>query len=188
LGDARDLDLPDQSIDLVLTSPPYLNAIDYVRCSKFSLVWMGHSIGDLRQVRSGSVGSECALESPIDDDREIRRIVDNLSLRPKLDRRHERILGKYIDDMRRAISEVARVLSNAGRAVYVIGENTLRGTYIRTSAIVARLAELSGLSLIERRMRALPANRRYMPPPSVGYAGGAIEARMRREIVLSFAK
>jgi len=188
LGDARELNLPDESIDLALTSPPYLNAIDYVRCSKFSLVWMGHSIGDLRKVRSESVGSECAFESPIDDDREIRQIVDTLSLDPKLDRRHERILGRYVDDMRRAISEVARVLAKGGRGVYVIGENTLRGTYIKTSAIVAKLAELAGLSLIERRIRALPANRRYMPPPSAGYAGGAIEARMRREIVLSFAK
>src|SRR5574337_80414 len=31
-GDARDLPLGDASVDLVLTSPPYLNAIDYMRC------------------------------------------------------------------------------------------------------------------------------------------------------------
>ncbi|MGA7220017.1 MAG: hypothetical protein WBX38_17005 [Candidatus Sulfotelmatobacter sp.] len=188
LGDARELKLPDQSIDLVLTSPPYLNAIDYVRCSKFSLVWMGHNVGDLRQVRSESVGTESASESPIDDDREIRSIVDALHLRPKLEQRHERILGKYIQDMRTAISEVGRVLARRGKAVYVVGENTLRGTYIRTSLIVTKLAELAGLSMTERRIRILPANRRYMPPPSAGHTGGAIEARMRREIVLSFAK
>ena len=35
-GDARNLSLDDGSIDLILTSPPYLNAIDYLRCSKFS--------------------------------------------------------------------------------------------------------------------------------------------------------
>lgn len=188
LGDARELKLHDRSIDLVLTSPPYLNAIDYVRCSKFSLVWMGHNVGDLRQVRSGSVGTESASESPIDDDLEIRRIVDALSLRPKLGQRNERILGKYIDDMRSAIFEVGRVLSRGGRAVYVVGENTLRGTYIRTSVIVAKLAELAGLSMMERRTRTLPANRRYMPPPLPGFTGGAIEARMRREIVLTFVK
>jgi hypothetical protein len=90
--------------------------------------------------------------------------------------------------MRSAISEVGRVLSKGGKAVYVVGENTLRGTYIRTSAIITELAELDGLSIAERRTRALPANRRYMPPPSTGYSGGAIEARMRREIVLSFVK
>jgi len=85
------------------------------------------------------------------------------------------------------ISEVGRVLSRAGKAIYVIGENTLRGVYIRTSIIVTKLAELAGLSIKDRRIRTLPANRRYMPPPSSGHRGGAIEARMSREVILTFA-
>jgi DNA modification methylase len=180
--------LPDESVDLVLTSPPYLNAIDYIRCSKFSLVWMGYNVGDLRRVRAASVGAEAAQHSSLDDDQEIKSIVDALHLRPKLEKRQERILSRYIHDMRGSISEVGRVLSRAGEAVYVVGENTLRGTYIRTSVIVTKLAQLAGLSMTERRTRALPANRRYMPPPSSGHDGGAIEARMRREIVLTFSK
>ena len=188
MGDARKLALPDQSIDLVLTSPPYLNAIDYIRCSKFSLVWMGYNVGDLRQVRAASVGAEAAPHSSLDDDQEIKSIVDALQLKPKLEKRHERILNRYIHDMRGSISEVGRVLSRAGKAVYVVGENTLRGTYIRTAVIVSRLAQLAGLSVTERRTRTLPANRRYMPPPSSGHSGGAIEARMRREIILTFSK
>ena len=188
MGDARELALPDESVDLVLTSPPYLNAIDYIRCSKFSLVWMGYNVGDLRQVRAASVGAEAAQHSSLDDDQEIKSIVDALHLRPKLEKRQERILSRYIHDMRGSISEVGRVLSRAGQAVYVVGENTLRGTYIRTSVIVTKLAQLAGLSMTERRTRALPANRRYMPPPSSGHDGGAIEARMRREIVLTFSK
>jgi hypothetical protein len=187
LGDARNFALPDKSIDLVLTSPPYLNAIDYLRCSKFSLVWMGYNICDLRRIRTQSIGAEAAKDSPLDDP-EVKSVVEGLKLRPKLDQRHENILGRYIHDMRKAIAEVARVLTCPGKAVYVVGENSLRGTYIRNSIIVTKLAELAGLSLCERRSRALPANRRYMPPPSSGHTGGAIEARMRRELVLSFAK
>src|SRR5205807_10007991 len=41
LADARSLPVDDNSIDIVITSPPYLNAIDYVRGHKFSLIWMG---------------------------------------------------------------------------------------------------------------------------------------------------
>ncbi len=186
MGDARNLPLPDQSVDLVLTSPPYLNAIDYIRCSKFSLVWMGYNIANLRQVRTESVGTEAAPETALDDDDEVKSIVDALRLRPKLEKRHERILGRYIHDMRAAISEVGRVLSSSGKAVYVVGENTLRGTYIRTSVIIAKLAELAGLSMNERRTRTLPTNRRYMPPPSP--AQGAMNARMRREVVMTFAR
>lgn len=187
LGDARHLPLANNCVDLVLTSPPYLNAIDYIRSSKFSLVWMGYSVSQLRRVRTDSVGTEAVEDSPLDD-AEVAKVVDALKLRPRLDARHERILGRYIGDMRTALSEVGRVLSRTGTAVYVVGENTLRGTYIRTSVIICRLAELMGLSLTDRRTRTLPANRRYMPPPSHGSSGGTMNGRMRREVVLTFAK
>jgi hypothetical protein len=187
MGNARALSLPDQSVDLVLTSPPYLNAIDYVRCSKFSLVWMGHKISDLRRIRADSIGTEATRQLATDDG-QVRQIVAALRLRPMLEKRNEGILVRYIHDMRKAIFEVGRVLSARGRAVYVIGENTLRGTYIRTSVIIEKLAESAGLSPSDRKTRTLPTNRRYLPPPSVGNLGGAIEARMRREVILSFEK
>jgi hypothetical protein len=44
--------------------------------------------------------------------------------------------------------------------IYVVGENTLRGTYIRTTVIVTTLAEQAGLSLNDKRKRTLPADRR----------------------------
>ena len=48
----------DESIDMVITSPPYLNAIDYLRGHRLSLVWLGHQLSGLRMIRSGSVGAE----------------------------------------------------------------------------------------------------------------------------------
>ena len=185
-GDARSLPLADESIDLVLTSPPYLNAIDYFRCSKFSLVWMGHTIANLRLLRSTSVGTEIGADFAGDED--IRKVLTDLKLRPKLATREEAVLARYIDDMRSAIREVARVLTPAGRAVYVVGENTIRGTYIRNSFIVSTVAELSGLECTGRRSRLLPANRRYLPPPSKRDGKGALDGRMRREIILTFRK
>lgn len=186
-GDARQLPLNSNSVDLVLTSPPYLNAIDYIRCSKFSLVWMGYSVAQLRQLRTDSIGTEVGGSLPFDDP-EINEIVHALHLRPRLDSKNERILARYIDDMRRAIREVSRVLSPSGKAVYVVGENTLRDTYVRTSVIVSKLAEIAGLTLKDHRIRTLPPNRRYLPPPSSARRVGTIDARMRREVVLTFAK
>jgi SAM-dependent methyltransferase len=185
LGDARKLPVESASIDLVLTSPPYLNAIDYVRCSKFSLVWMGESVSGLRQVRSNSVGTEAAKKSSMDDP-EVLRVMKSMRLKPKLAPQQERILGRYIDDMRNAIHEVGRVLASKGKAVYVVGENTVRGTYIRNSTVVCELAEMAGLTLANSRTRTLPANRRYMPPPATD--AGTMDARMRREVVLTFTK
>ncbi len=184
-GDARILQISEGSVDLVLTSPPYLNAIDYMRCSKFSLVWMGHSVEKLRRVRANSVGTEAANGAAEDGD--IRKIIADLSLHPRLTPHDEAVLVRYIADMRSAVREVARVLSATAKAVYVVGENTIRGTFVRNSKIVCALAELSGLKLTERTVRTLPANRRYLPPPSAR-SSDALNARMRREVVLTFTR
>lgn len=185
MGDARALLLPDDSIDFVLTSPPYLNAIDYMRCSKFSLVWMGYALHSLREVRSVSVGTE--VGSPQGGTELSRDVVADLSLRPALAARDRRILLRYVDDMAASLREVSRVLRRGGEAVYVVGENTIRGTYIKNSAIVAAVANDCGLRLTAATTRNLPANRRYLPPPAA-IPSATLDSRMRREVVLSFAK
>lgn len=73
-GDARNLrPIEDNSIDGIITSPPYLNALEYMRGHKLSLVWLGYSIGDLSLIRSCSVGSE---KGPDDEkDVDIAKII-----------------------------------------------------------------------------------------------------------------
>ena len=185
-GDARNLVLDNGSVDLVLTSPPYLNAIDYFRCSKFSLVWMGYSIGEIRRLRSVIVGTEIGKDAR--DDCELQKILADLKLKPKLLRRQEMVLIRYIDDMRRSVREAARVLIRDGCAVYVIGENTIRGTFIPNSLIVEAVAQIAGLRCTTRHSRELPANRRYLPPPSRQSESTALDGRMRREVILTFKK
>ena len=185
-GDARRLDLADGSIDLVITSPPYLNAIDYLRCSKFSLVWMGYSIGALRQLRSTTVGAEVGVGTH--RDRGVQRILDELRLQPELHARQEAMLARYISDMQQVVNETSRVLAANGKAVIVVGENTVRGTFIPNAKIVEVVTKSAGLHCIASRSRELPANRRYLPPPSKQSDATSISNRMRREVVLTFRK
>ena len=187
LGDARNLPLRDNSVDLVVTSPPYLNAIDYMRCSKFSLVWMGYTTVELRQIRAEGIGTE--VRSPtLTKDAPAYQVLRSMNLQPPLGRRPSALLARYIDDMHRATAETSRVLRPGGRAIYVVGENTVRGTFIRNSLLISKLARLAGLKLQRRRVRILPANRRYLPPPSRRNAGRGINTRIRREVVLYFQK
>lgn len=185
-GDARNLPLEDGSVGLVLTSPPYLNAIDYFRCSKFSLVWMGHTVGELRRTRSVAVGTEVGKYSGVDSS--LRSVLGKLELGSSLRPRQEAILIRYVEDIGRVIGEVARVLTGGGRAVFVVGENTLRGAFIRNSRIVEALATREGLRALDSRTRELPPNRRYLPPPSGQADGKRLGGRMRREVVLTFEK
>jgi SAM-dependent methyltransferase len=186
-GDARNLGIETSSIDLVLTSPPYLNAIDYMRCSKFSLVWMGHTVRELRDIRGKSVGTEASSKDALDADW-VKAIIKQLGLKPALSGRNNALLAQYVWDMGQAMAEVSRVLRTGGRAVYVVGDSTVEGTFIRNSSIVAAVAAERGLKLHSRHSRELPANRRYLPPPERGQSTATMDGRMRREVVLVFDK
>ena len=185
-GDARSIKLSDRSVDLVITSPPYLNAIDYLRCSKFSLVWMGYSIAEIRALRSTLVGTEKGMNAQVDE--EIHSVLSDLELQPKLLARQQAMLMRYIHDMRRAVAETSRVLTDNGQAVYVIGENTVRGTFIQNAKILETIASKVGLTCTQRQSRELPENRRYLPPPSKRSKSAALSNRIRREVILTFQK
>jgi tRNA G10 N-methylase Trm11 len=186
-GDARSLSIKSGTVDLVITSPPYLNAIDYMRCSKFSLVWMGYTTAQIRKIRGVSVGAEAALATP-ENSEWISNVLKKLRVGKSLSARDKAILTRYAGDMEKALGEVARVLKRGGRAVYVVGNSTIKGAFVRNSTIVSEAANQHGLRIVASHTRTLPANRRYLPPPNAKQSGSLMDTRMRQEVVLVFKK
>lgn len=182
LGDARSMPfVPSGSVDLVVTSPPYLNAIDYLRGHRMALVWLGHSVSALREIRSASVGTERGLKS----DGSLEGLVIDTDL-DSLPQRTLGILYRYAQDMKGVVAELHRVLKPNSLAVLVVGNSTVRGTFVDNASVVRRAAEQLGFVTQEISERDLPANRRYLPPPSS--AGEALDQRMRKEVVLTIQK
>ena len=182
-ADARSLeDVEDASVDLVITSPPYLNAIDYLRGHRLALVWLGHDVGFLRAVRAGSVGAERAMpetEAHPDVSRFVRDSEDST-----LASRHRGWIRRYASDMTAVLRQLGRVVKGSGRVVLVLGNSFLRGTTIDNAGLVESLARSIGFETTSRHEREIPARRRYLPPPGAG--NGALDARMRTETVLAF--
>jgi SAM-dependent methyltransferase len=187
LADARKLPLGDESVDVVITSPPYLNAIDYLRGHKFSLVWMGHSIADLRALRSTNVGTETMGREQIGD-AATERVVREMCPVEGLASRHVGMLRQYVRDMRTVLSETRRVLRTSGKAVFVIGNCNLRDTFVENSKCIESLARELGMIVSNTRSRPLPENRRYLPPPGSSGAGAALKKRMREEVIITLLK
>jgi DNA modification methylase len=183
-ADARALPIDDGTVDIVITSPPYVNGIDYQRTTKFSLVWMGYSVRELRKVRSDNIGTEAAGR-PVDLTETQRSALRAMGGISRLPPRIVNILRKYLRDMEAALREIARVLRDDGRAVVVIGDSTIRGTYVRNSRALQVLAEASGLRQVDVRRRRLLPNRRYLPPPR---HAKQLDLRLRTEAILHFRK
>lgn len=180
-ADARALPLPNGSVDVVMTSPPYLQAIDYLRAHRLSLVWMGHSVGELRELRGGAIGTERGLGSAEGWCQEIGDEVAG-----ELPPGSNAILHRYVRDLDRVMTEVARVLRPDGAATFVVAEATLSGVTVDIGGIVERVAARHGLRRTREITRELPGNRRYLPPPSDG--NGNLDKRMRRESCTTFER
>lgn len=180
IGDARSMDVEAQSVDSVLTSPPYLNAIDYLRGHRMSLVWLGHRLGSLRAIRSASIGAERRPDLGATVHAEVQGALGNLEALPV---RHRAMIERYVADVVSLAAEVKRVLKPGGLATMVVGNSTLKGVFIKNSAAVSKALELEGMTFVGETVRDLPSQSRYLPTT----AGSSLANRMRQETVLRWA-
>lgn len=101
-GDSRKTGLPDNSVDGIITSPPYSIALDYVENDAHSLEDMGYKLNKIRE--------------------------DFIGVRGKGKERVE----LYNSDMKKSYAEMHRVLKPGGYAVVVIGNASYQGQEVKT--------------------------------------------------------
>ncbi len=185
-GDARCMPFDDRTIDLIVTSPPYANAIDYMRAHKFSLVWFGESVGNLSRLRADYIGSERRgqLSHPTLPDRP-ETIIRQLAER---DPTKAAILRKYFVEMRLVLAEMYRVLRDDSASIIVVGTSMMRGLDIQTHYCLADLALELGYEVIGVVQRTLDRNKRMMPARFGKKTDSMIEQRMHEEYVIGLLK
>ncbi len=119
LGDCRRLDesgIADDSIDAVVTSPPYSIALDYVKNDEHALDALAVDLPELRKTMTGVRGK---------------------GAREKL--------ALYNEDMQAMFGEVARVLRPGAGAAFVIGDATVDRSEVTTTDEMVEWAEAAGL-------------------------------------------
>ena len=175
LADARQLAsvLPPNSIDAVITSPPYPNEKDYTRTTRLESVILGliGSMAELKEVKKGLVRSNTrGVYSGDDDDRwvadnrEIQRIAEAIEARrlalgngSGFERMYGRVTQLYFGGMARHMADLRRVLRPGAQLACVVGDQAsyLR-VMIRTGELLAEIAqalwyELIGIDLFRTR-------------------------------------
>ena len=183
-GDARSLSIKDSSIDFVLTSPPYLNAIDYMRGHKFSLLWMNYPLEKLCWLRSTMVGTERGLWH---SDGLPSVTEDQLNKKIKEERRKARI-RRYLSDMHKVFGEIKRVLKPNGVGLFVVGPTIINAKKTDAEEIFSQIGKHVGLTLIGSAMRHINAAHRSLPPPQLVDGKVSMGKRMRRELILALRK
>lgn len=174
LGDARTFDFPEykEEIDLAVTSPPYINAMNYYRGSKLRLFWLFDFLEedekfDATELRKSIVGTNSVSMKKVDRDlpASLRSIwtgssaeFDNTRL-PRLDEDIREIHALDHNDAEKKsyvtwrffakdmLQNLARVYEHQKPGAYyffVIGENTIGERLIHSHKYVADIAENLG--------------------------------------------
>lgn len=148
-NDARKINLPKSSIDLVITSPPYINAQKYFRSTQLELYWLG--LVDNKKLKSldkKMIGTE---RIKVKDYKEFRLIgfreTDKILKRYKNDKKIAQIIFQYYTSMILAIKEIYRVLEKNGKLIFVIGDNNIRGKVVPSGKVFQEVLMKTGFKL-----------------------------------------
>jgi DNA modification methylase len=148
--DARSVPLDEQSVDLIVTSPPYINAIDYPFAHKHELFildlvepedYRPHSrnyIGVSERVLLKSMYNDLHLCEYVPVDEYIIKIY---SKGKDVDKNRAYVIYQYFTSMQVFLKECKRVLKDGKLAVVFVGDNNIRKLYIPTHILLMKMAE-----------------------------------------------
>lgn len=148
-NNAQEIHLANNSMDLIVTSPPYLNAIDYAMAHKYSLFILGlvlpkkfkdhcrdyigvteRAVRTKELEKTGSVGIS-----------ELDLIIEELkNSKSNVDKIRGYIISKYFIEMEKALIECYRVLKPGSLCIVIVGDNVIRKKVIPTSSFLQQLA------------------------------------------------
>ena len=174
-NDARDISSKTNSIDLVITSPPYINAIDYPFAHKQELFildlirpeeYRPHSrnyVGVSERVLLKKMYENMQLTkfTPVD-----KLIKDIHSDGKDVDTNRAFILYQYFTSMEKIMLQINRVLKKSHYFIMFVGSNTIRNRYVPTHKLLMQMGkEKLGFSVktyfyhrMKKKKFALPRN------------------------------
>ena len=161
--------LESDSVGFVLTSPPYLNAIDYPRAHKFSHWWLSPQTTPLG--RSEYIGLRQSKANIAD--RKSLSMCDELSglFESFREMPAYKSISSYVEDLVAIISQLHRVVKAKARVALVVANNVIGGQVFPVSAIIEELMKRSGFSTVDVVRRTIKNTRRRYPFGTNGFAG-----------------
>ncbi len=148
-SDALHIQYPDSYFDCAITSPPYVNAVDYPRTHQLELYWLGFKNGSLNHLKKKHVGTEAVTSKDYNNIHHfgiasIDSILDEIYL---LDPRRSYIAYKYLKDMEQNLREVFRVLKPDSHYIIVIGNNRIRNVVFESWKYILEISKMIGYEI-----------------------------------------
>ena len=138
LGDARDMELENDSIDICITSPPYLNNVDYSKIYGLELSLLTLTKNEAENTRSRSVRSFIGKRAQNEESQVPQELGEIGTQIP--------IVGNYFVDMEKNIKELYRVLKENAQAHIIVSNSVIHENHILVDEILAQIGMRIGFS------------------------------------------
>lgn len=140
---------PSGTLDLIVTSPPYVTSYEYADLHQLSSLWLGFS-SDFRDLRKGSIGSS---KGEINFRKDFTALNDVglqvvFSLYGK-NKAAARAVAKYYLDMQKVAGRCFGFLSEKGIGVFVIGNTEYCNVHIDNASHLAEALICAGFSRVK---------------------------------------
>ncbi|MHB8595790.1 MAG: DNA methyltransferase [Ktedonobacteraceae bacterium] len=167
--DVRHLSLPDETLDLLVTSPPYATCYEYGEMHQLTQLWFEkYHIFSLFQAYD-YIGTKVVSRKPTSNvpdtftgistcaDYALQQLqcLASEGVANGIPR-EIRALRWYFQDMHKALQECVRVVARNKRMVLIVGDSQRRGIVIPTSQALCEMAEQIGFELERRIVRRIP--------------------------------
>ena len=157
--------LKDQHIDLVITSPPYIKAIDYIYNQMVELFWIGDLFDMQTQPKQnnkkkGYIGTkqikknEFVEYTPFNTTLGIKKIDDKIkevfTKDEKNGHKHAYITFKYFRDMEKHFKEMEKCLSKGSHYIMVVGNCSVSNVFFETVDMINLISKRNGFHLTNK--------------------------------------
>jgi len=142
----------DGKVDYFITSPPYLNGTNYDRNTKLEMGFleMIKTDEDLKELRTkmviAGINSTHSENKYTMDLSFLNGLVQTVTEKA-YDRRIPIMVKGYFNDMSLAIQNIKKLMKKNARGVIVVGDSQFGGVHIETDLILAKICEMSGLTI-----------------------------------------
>lgn len=169
LGDSRKsiTFLDNESIDLIITSPPYLNSRDYTDSYMIELKMLDYlkKYSSMNEYRSQTIRSHVQVKWPATNALNISKLKSSIKKiqNKNIDLWNESIIDMingYFEDMDLLFTHFSRILTKGGYIYFNVANSAYYGVEIKVDEIIAEIAASKGLQVEEIR------NARFIRPSS----------------------
>ena len=160
----KKLPLDSDSVDLIITSPPYVTSYEYADLHQLSLLWFGDDPNHFKKwhrfsnefinFRRNFIGTSSKEEKNGDFNSLLgKQIVDALI---KVERPLAVDVANYFLDMKKVFAEMYRILKPNAKACVIIGNTNLRGNEILNAQVAVEQMQMAGFSKVDYIKREIP--------------------------------